>query len=127
MNYLQYLEFILPFALLLSFPRISFLSQNPIYFSFKSWGRLHRCEIIHDLGIMETVEKSSKPNGDLLTRAKTATMRAGRQSNWLHKAQDHHYYWDIVIGEFNAVAVVQLKNKAVCSVAVYDLCLSGEP
>lgn len=76
---------------------------------------------------METVEKSRKPSGDLLTREKTATMRAGRQPKRLHKAQDHQYYWDIVIGEFNAVAVVQLKNKAVCSVAVYDLCLSGEP
>lgn len=50
-------------------------------------------EISYDLGIMETGGKRSKPNGDLLTRAKTlsATARAGRQANCLHKAQAHLY------------------------------------
>lgn len=54
---------------------------------------MSRCEIIHDLGIMGTVGKRSKPNGDLLTKAKvlSATKRTGTQSNQLHKAQGYLY------------------------------------
>lgn len=84
-----FFQFILPFALLLLvFPfLILFTSHNSIYLL----RILCLGQIIHDLGLVGTIGNWSKPNGDLLPRAKTwsATVRAGRQHSQLCKAQDH--------------------------------------
>lgn len=77
---------------------------------------MSRCKIIQNPDIVETVGKGSKPNGDLLLRAKavSALVRAVRQCR-------HSSASSALVGhscnEFNMVALVQLKNKAVYLVA----------